>query len=236
MAGQTIKRLIQQINPATGEVLQRVKSATREEVDHVIEKAGESFRNWRDVRPQERARLFDNVSKTLRENKEKIARLITLEMGKIIRESMAEVEKSATTFAYYAENGPGFLHPEPAKTDATDSYVDFQPLGVVAAIMPWNFPVWQCVRFAAPGLMAGNTTVFKPSSTTPQSAIALQSAITESGIDNHCFNVVVGGGEVANYMMKEVTSSNIPMRKPCLVTPSKAYAYCAFTCDKARSS
>ena len=202
MAGQTSKRLIEQINPATGEILQRVKPATREEVDHVIEKAGESFRNWRDVRPQERARLFDNVDKTLRENKEKIARLITLEMGKIIRESMAEVEKSATAFAYYAENGPGFLHPEPAKTDATDSYVDFQPLGVVAAIMPWNFPVWQCVRFAAPALMAGNTTVFKPSSTTPQSAIALQSAITESGIDDHCFNVVVGGGEVANYMIE----------------------------------
>src|SRR5438445_13151042 len=126
MAGQTSKRLIEQINPATGEVLQRVKSATREEVDHVIEKAGESFRNWRDVRPQERARLFDNVGKTLTENNEKIARLITLEMGKNIRESMAEVEKRATAFAYYAENALGFLHPVPAQTDPTERSGDFQ--------------------------------------------------------------------------------------------------------------
>ena len=202
MVGEISGRLIEQINPATGEVLQRVKSATREDVEYVIEKARHSFKNWRDVRPQERALLFDSVSKVLRRDREKIGKLITLEMGKIIRESLAEVEKSATAFSYYAENGPGFLQPEPAKTDATDSYVDFQPLGVVAAIMPWNFPVWQCVRFAAPSLMAGNTTVFKPSSTTPQSASALQSAIIESGIDRHCFNVLVGGGEVANYMIE----------------------------------
>jgi acyl-CoA reductase-like NAD-dependent aldehyde dehydrogenase len=202
MAGQTSSRLIEQINPATGEVFHRVKPASRKEVEDVVQKARESFGNWREVRPQQRAALFEMVSKALREKKEKIAKLITLEMGKIIRESLAEVEKSASAFAYYAENGPGFLQPEPTKTDATDSYVDFQPLGVVAAIMPWNFPIWQCVRFATPALMAGNTTVFKPSSTTPQSALALQSAIIDSGIDSHCFNVVIGGGEVADHMIE----------------------------------
>lgn len=202
MVNEAKRRLIEQINPATGLVFKEVESATRGDVESVVQKARISFKSWREVRPQERAALFDKVSKALRANREKIARVITLEMGKIIRESLAEVEKSATAFSYYAENGPGFLQPEPAKTDATDSYVDFQPLGVVAAIMPWNFPVWQCVRFAAPALMAGNTSVFKPSSTTPQSALALQSAIIDGGIDSHCFNVVIGGGEVANYMIE----------------------------------
>jgi len=194
--------LIEQVNPATGELLGSVKSASRAEVERIVASAREAFHEWRLLEPSRRSSYFERISKALAASKQKIARMITLEMGKAIKESIAEVEKCAWAFEYYAENGPGFLQPETVKTDATDSYVDFQPLGVIASIMPWNFPVWQCVRFAAPALMAGNTTVFKPSSTTPQSAIMLQTAISESGMNSHCFNVVIGSGQVADYMIE----------------------------------
>lgn len=194
--------MIEQINPATGEITQRVRPTSRVEVENVVGRARQAFLEWRSLQPSQRSKYFEKTAKALTASKQKIARMITLEMGKAIKESIAEVEKCALAFEYYAENGPGFLRPETVKTDATDSYVDFQPLGVIASIMPWNFPVWQCVRFAAPALMAGNTTVFKPSSTTPQSAVMLQEAIAESGMNNHCFNVVIGGGQVADYMIE----------------------------------
>src|SRR5438093_12174709 len=102
-------------------------------------------------------------------------------MGKPIKESLPEVAKCAWALEYYSENGPKFLTQEATKTDATDSYVAFEPLGVIGSIMPWNFPLWQCIRFAAPALMVGNTTVFKPSSITPQSGLALQNAFESTG-------------------------------------------------------
>ena len=202
MAEESSGRLIEQINPATGEILQRVTSSTRDEVESMVNQARAAFQGWSEASPYSRASLLGRVGRALLANKQKIAEMITLEMGKIIRESLAEVEKCVSGFEYYSENGAGFLAPETAKTDATDSYVDFRPLGVIASIMPWNFPIWQCVRFAAPALMSGNTTIFKPSSTTPQSAILLQKAMVEAGINSHCFNVAIGGGEVANYMIE----------------------------------
>src|SRR5437879_10630686 len=123
-------------------------------------------------------------------------------MGKPIKESLPEVAKCAWDLEYYSENGPKFLNPEATKTDATDSYVAFEPIGVIGSIMPWNFPLWQCMRFAAPALMAGNTTVFKPSSITPQSGLALQNAFESTGIIPGCFNIILGSTQVANYLIE----------------------------------
>ncbi len=127
-------------------------------------------------------------------------------MGKTIRESVSEVAKCTWAVEYYAENGEKFLSPETVRTDATDSYVAYEPLGVIASIMPWNFPLWQCIRFAAPALTAGNTVVFKPSSVTPQTGLALQEAFDSTGIPSGCFNTVLGSTEVSNYLIEADTS------------------------------
>ena len=125
------------------------------------------------------------------------------EMGKIIRESEAEVAKCALAFEFYAENAERLLSPEPAQTDAAKSYVVFDPLGVVAAIMPWNFPMWQLARFAAPALSVGNTTVFKPASVTPQSGVNLEKAFDEAGFPSGCFKTILGDSRIADQLIDD---------------------------------
>ena len=125
------------------------------------------------------------------------------EMGKIIRESIAEVEKCAWVLEYYAENAERFLVPEPAQTDAAKSFVAFDPIGVVAAIMPWNFPMWQLARFASPSLSAGNTAVFKPSSVTTKSGINLESAFNEAGLPSGVFKTLIGDSRIADQMIDD---------------------------------
>lgn len=198
---------IQSVNPTTGKALRKFKAATRAEVDRTVEKAKKAFVKWREVPASRRAVYLERAAKMLRSQKEKLGRIITLEMGKTISESISEVTKCALVLDYYAENGEKFLGPETAKTDATDSYVTFEPLGVIGSIMPWNFPLWQSVRFAAPALMTGNTTVFKPSSTSPQSGVALGKAFNSTGLPEGCFNVVLGGPEVSDYLIESDTAA-----------------------------
>jgi len=193
------------INPATGKTLKRYKSSTKGDVDKAVAKARKAFEKWRQLSPAKRAIYLERTAKTLRAQKEKLARIITQEMGKPIKESLPEVAKCAWALEYYSENGPKFLNPEATKTDATDSYVAFEPMGVIGSIMPWNFPLWQCVRFAAPALMVGNTTVFKPSSITPQSGLALQNAFESTGTIPGCFNIILGSAQVANYLIEANT-------------------------------
>ena len=195
------------INPANGKVVRRFRAATRTDVEKSVEKARKAFEKWRDIAPAKRAEFLERAAKMLRSQKDKLGRIITLEMGKTIKESVPEVTKCAWGLEYFAENGPRFLNPETLKTDATDSYVAFEPLGVIASIMPWNFPLWQCVRFAAPALMAGNAAVFKPSSVTPQSGLALQEVFDSTGIPPGTFNVVLGSSEVASYMIEANTAA-----------------------------
>ena len=195
------------INPANGKVVRRFRAATRTDVEKSVEKARKAFEKWRDIAPSKRAEFLERAAKMLRSQKDKLGRIITLEMGKTIKESVPEVTKCAWGLEYFAENGPRFLNPETLKTDATDSYVAFEPLGVIASIMPWNFPLWQCVRFAAPALMAGNAAVFKPSSVTPQSGLALQEVFDSTGIPPGTFNVVLGSSEVASYMIEANTAA-----------------------------
>ena len=195
------------INPANGKVVRRFRAATRTDVEKSVEKARKAFEKWRELAPAKRAEFLERAAKMLRSQKDKLGRIITLEMGKTIKESVPEVTKCAWGLEYFAENGPRFLNPETLKTDATDSYVAFEPLGVIASIMPWNFPLWQCVRFAAPALMAGNAAVFKPSSVTPQSGLALQEIFDSTGIPPGTFNVVLGSSEVASYMIEANTAA-----------------------------
>ena len=201
------KSWFETINPANGKVIRRFRAATRTDVEKSVEKARKAFEKWREIAPSKRAEFLDRAAKMLRSQKDKLGRIITLEMGKTIKESVPEVTKCAWGLEYFAENGPRFLNPETLKTDATDSYVAFEPLGVIASIMPWNFPLWQCIRFAAPALMAGNAAVFKPSSVTPQSGLALQEVFDSTGIPPGTFNVVLGSSEVASYMIEANTAA-----------------------------
>ena len=207
MPGRKTRSWFETINPANGKVIRRFRAATRTDVEKSVEKARKAFEKWREIAPSKRAEFLDRAANMLRSQKDKLGRIITLEMGKTIKESVPEVTKCAWGLEYFAENGPRFLNPETLKTDATDSYVAFEPLGVIASIMPWNFPLWQCVRFAAPALMAGNAAVFKPSSVTPQSGLALQEVFDSTGIPPGTFNVVLGSSEVASYMIEANTAA-----------------------------
>ncbi|HZY94697.1 MAG TPA: NAD-dependent succinate-semialdehyde dehydrogenase [Candidatus Bathyarchaeia archaeon] len=204
---KTSRKWIETVNPANGRTLRRFRTSTKTDVGKAVERARKAFEKWRQLTPAKRAPYLERAAQILRSQKEKLGRIITLEMGKTIKESIPEIVKCAWALEYYAENGQKFLNPEFTKTDATDSYVAFEPLGVVASIMPWNFPLWQCIRFTAPSLMAGNTVVFKPSSVTPQSGLALQSAFDSSGLPSGCFNTVLGSSEVAAYMLGAPTTA-----------------------------
>ncbi|HEY4657317.1 MAG TPA: NAD-dependent succinate-semialdehyde dehydrogenase [Candidatus Bathyarchaeia archaeon] len=199
-------RWIQTINPATGKPLRKFKASTRRDVEKTVERARKAFKKWREIPAARRALYLERAAKTLRAQKDKLGRTITLEMGKTIRESVSEILKCSWALEYYAENGEKFLNPETSKTDATDSYVAFEPLGVIASIMPWNFPLWQCVRFAAPALMAGNTVVFKPSSIVPRSGLELHEAFESTGLPVDCFNIVLGSAEVSSYLVEADTA------------------------------
>src|SRR5437667_5438633 len=205
LAAKRAKRWIETVNPANGKVLRRFRASTRTDVEKSVEKARKAFEKWREFSPAKRGEFLQRAAKILRSRKEKLGKIMTLEMGKTIKESVPEVAKCAWALEYFAENGPRFLNPEAAKTDASDSYVAFEPLGVIGSIMPWNFPLWQCIRFAAPALMVGNTTVFKPSSVTPQSGLALQNAFESTGSIPGCFNIVLGSAQVANYLIESDT-------------------------------
>jgi acyl-CoA reductase-like NAD-dependent aldehyde dehydrogenase len=207
LAKKKPKRWIETINPATGKIIRRFRAATRTDVEKMVEKAQRGFRQWRLLSPSKRGEHLQRAAKELRARKEKLGRTITIEMGKTIKESIPEVTKCAWGLEYFAENGARFLNPEAVKTDATDSYVAFEPLGVIGSIMPWNFPLWQCIRFAAPALTAGNTSVFKPSSTTPQSGLELEDVFNSVGIIPGTFNVVLGSSEVASYLIESNTAA-----------------------------
>ena len=190
-------------NPATGELLEEYDIATHEQVKDSIRSARTGFENWRRVSYSERAKFLAKLGKILRDRKHEFAVAMTNEMGKIIRESEAEVAKCAWAFEFYAENAEQFLSPEPVQTDAAKSYVAFDPLGVVAAIMPWNFPMWQLSRFAAPALCVGNTTVFKPASATPQSGVNLERAFDDAGFPAGCFKTILGDSRIADQLIDD---------------------------------
>jgi len=143
-------------NPATGETLKTFPPDSDGVIEEKLRKAAAAAKQWRRTTFAERAQRMSRAAVLLEQRKDALARLMTLEMGKLRRAGVAEIEKCATGCRYYVENAERHLAPEPVKTDARRSEKRFQPLGPVLAIMPWNFPFWQVFRFAAPALMAGN--------------------------------------------------------------------------------
>jgi succinate-semialdehyde dehydrogenase / glutarate-semialdehyde dehydrogenase len=172
---------IESINPATEEVIATFEQFTPAQVEQALVDAAAAFRQWREQSFAQRSRAMRRAAELLRQRKERYAGLITAEMGKPITQAEAEVEKCAWVCEYFAGNAERFLARRPAQTNARLSYVAFEPLGVVLAVMPWNFPFWQVFRFAAPTLMAGNTAVLKHASNVPQCALAIEEVFRDAG-------------------------------------------------------
>jgi succinate-semialdehyde dehydrogenase/glutarate-semialdehyde dehydrogenase len=186
------------VNPATGEPIRDYAEHDEAAVRRRLEAASAAFASWRDTPLRDRADLLRRLAATLRARAAECGRLMTLEMGKPIGAAEAEVEKCAWTCEHYAENGAPFLEPEPVATDATRSYVRYEPLGVVLAVMPWNFPFWQVFRCAVPAVLAGNTVVLKHASNVPGSALAIAELFRAAGAPEGVFTtLLVPGAAVA---------------------------------------
>ncbi len=185
---------IQSINPATEEVIETFELFSKAQVRQALDDARQAFLSWRNTSFAERSALLHRVAAYLREHKARLAQIATLEMGKPIVEAEAEVEKCAFNCEFYADNAEKFLADEHVKANATESYVAFRPLGVVLALMPWNFPYWQVFRFAAPALMAGNTAVLKHASNVSRAALEIEHIFQACGLPHGAFRTVLVPG------------------------------------------
>ena len=182
---------IQSVNPATGEVLETFEETSAPQIEQILAGAQAAFAEWR-ARPfAERATLMRAAGHELRAHKAKYALTMTREMGKPITQAEAEVEKCAGSCDYYAEHAEAFLAEQPRETDASRSYVRFDPLGPVLAVMPWNFPFWQVFRFAAPALMAGNAGILKHASNVPRCALQIEEVFRRAGFPDGLFRAVL---------------------------------------------
>jgi succinate-semialdehyde dehydrogenase/glutarate-semialdehyde dehydrogenase len=184
---------LQTINPATGDRLASYEEMAPDEARGIIDKSHEAYLGWRVTSFRSRAALMRQAAQVLRSNAAEYAHLMAEEMGKPVRDGVAEVQKCPLGCDYYAENAERFLAPEVVKTEARKSFVTFQPLGVVLAVMPWNFPFWQVLRFAAPGLMAGNAAVLKHASNVPGCALAIEQIFRKAGFPENLFRTLLIG-------------------------------------------
>lgn len=182
---------MQSINPATGATLANYEEHTSGQVADIVDRAHERFLSWRSETFEERGRLLRATADELEKRKEELARLMAEEMGKPIGGGRGEVEKCAWVCRYYADNGETFLSDTHIETDRSKSYVHYEPLGVILAVMPWNFPLWQVIRFAAPALMAGNTCVLKHASNVTGCALAIEEIFRAAGLPEACFSALV---------------------------------------------
>jgi succinate-semialdehyde dehydrogenase/glutarate-semialdehyde dehydrogenase len=188
---------IQTINPSTGDVVKTFGEFSEEKVNQIIDDANEAFIKWRETPFSFRKNLMLNAAKELISNKQKYADILTLEMGKPIKQSNSEVEKCAWVCEYYAENAETILSKEVIESDADESYIRFDPIGIVLAVMPWNFPYWQVFRFAAPALMAGNVGLLKHASNVPMSAMAIEEVFLNAGFPKNVFtNLLISSAKV----------------------------------------
>ena len=188
------------INPSTEEEITKFNAMDKNQVFDLVRKAKRAFPEWKKDYEKRRSYVY-NLVEYLKKNKVKLAKVATSEMGKPLKESVGEVEKCAWALEFYADHGDSFLTDEVLNTDARKSFLSFEPLGVIGSIMPWNFPYWQALRFAAPCLMAGNVIVMKPSRVTMQSGIEIEKAFTESGMPDGIFQTVVGSVDSANHLI-----------------------------------
>src|ERR1700730_15626766 len=182
---------ISSVNPANGETLKTYNEMTPSEAASAVEQAHETWTSWRKTSFAERGRLMTRAGVILRERKHELAKLMALEMGKPVKQGIAEAEKCAWVCDYYAANAEAHLAPDFIKTEGSQSYVAFEPLGVVLAVMPWNFPLWQGFRFAAPALVAGHAGLLKHASSVPQCALAIESVFKDPGAPPGVFQTLL---------------------------------------------
>jgi len=194
------ERKLMTLNPATEEILNEYDIMTKEKINESVRRAREAFSDWKkDIHI--RADSLYAFAREFRKNRENLARTSTQEMGKAIKESRSEIDKCASTIEYYADNGKIFTSDEVVNTDARKSVIIFEPVGVIGSIMPWNFPYWQALRFAAPSLMAGNTIVLKPASATMQCGIEIEKTFINAGIPRGIFQTLIGDSSIAETLI-----------------------------------
>jgi acyl-CoA reductase-like NAD-dependent aldehyde dehydrogenase len=194
------KSKLQTINPTTEQVLKEYEIMSKEQIDDSIKQARNAFSEWkRNI--DKRSDFLYAFAKELRKNKEKLAKTATEEMGKAIKESRSEIEKCVWVIEYYADNGKIFSTAEVVNTDARKSTISFEPIGVIGSIMPWNFPYWQGIRFAAPSLMVGNTIVLKPASATMQCGIEIENTFHKAGVPEGVFQTLTGDSTIAETLI-----------------------------------
>jgi acyl-CoA reductase-like NAD-dependent aldehyde dehydrogenase len=193
---------IETLNPATGKVLASYDNESADAVAHKVRQAREAFASWKKMDISERAENMRRLGRVMRKNREEYARIITEEMGKPVRQSLAEIEKCAWVCDYYAEHAEVFLRDQIVPTEFRKSFVSFEPLGIVASIMPWNFPFWQVMRFAVPALTAGNVSILKHSSVCLGSSLKLKEAFSDAGFPENVFQVVIGDYRVGEALVQ----------------------------------
>ncbi|WP_375416082.1 NAD-dependent succinate-semialdehyde dehydrogenase [uncultured Hymenobacter sp.] len=194
---------IASINPYTGRVLRRFAAFSKSKTERILAQAHRAAAAWRQTSFAERAAVLRRAAALLRERQTELARLMALEMGKPVTDGRAEVEKCAVCCEFYAAHGEEFMADEVIQTDAGRSFISHQPLGVVLAVMPWNFPFWQVVRFAAPALMAGNVGLLKHASNVPQCALALEKIFHDAGLPPAAFRTLLIGADLVEALVQD---------------------------------
>jgi succinate-semialdehyde dehydrogenase / glutarate-semialdehyde dehydrogenase len=190
---------IASVNPATGETIKTFTALTDAEIEAKLAKAEATYQSHRKTSFEQRTAWMHAAAQVLEDNKNAYGRIMTLEMGKPLKAAITEVEKSAWVCRFYADHAAEFLADVPGSTDASQSFVRYQPIGAILAVMPWNFPFWQVFRFAAPALMAGNVGLLKHASNVPQSALAIEEIFLKAGFPEGAFQtLLVGADKVAD--------------------------------------
>jgi succinate-semialdehyde dehydrogenase/glutarate-semialdehyde dehydrogenase/succinyl-CoA reductase len=188
------------VNPATEEIIKEYRLISKEEITTLANKSKKAFKEWKkDYR--KRSGFLYAFANEFKKEKERLARIATSEMGKTVKEARSEIDKCIWAVEYFADNGGVFLHDEVINTDARKSIVTFEPLGVIASLMPWNFPYWQALRFAAPSLIAGNTIILKPSSVTMQCGLEIERIFEKIGLPDNVFKTVIASSVEAEYLI-----------------------------------
>ncbi len=198
------------VNPFTNQSIEICQDHTESEVKQIVNEVADTWLSWRNTSFEERKNYLLKLEGQLIHDQEHLAGVMVNEMGKVRREALGEIKKCAWVCRYYAENGAGFLRNEVIKTEASESYISFQPLGTILAVMPWNFPFWQVFRFLAPALMAGNTAVLKHAGNVAGCSLAIEETVRKAGLPENVFrSLLIGGKEVEqviqNPQIKAVT-------------------------------
>ena len=193
---------VKTINPFNNEVLKEYNLHTSKELKNILKASDERFHSWKKTAIAERCRLLNNIAQILEDDKEDYAKMITLEMGKPIKQSLAEVEKCTSLCDFYSTNADNFLADELIETDADESFISYDPLGCILGIMPWNYPFWQVLRFAIPTLTAGNTVILKHATNVAGCSLIIEELFEKAGYPKGCFQTIIADHEKTEKLLE----------------------------------